>query len=216
MLTTNQGLILPDDADNADVPLSFTDFVTTAGSGMENRLVQRYLSALDRTARNAAPNEGELSYLADTDAFEWYNGTAWVPLAKGFVIDGTRVANSAGFTTTETIVDTLTFTSLGPTVRYKFTYCASCQSTVGNDAVSIRLRYQAGAALTIAGTLIETSELTMPTIVRSFPLVRTKVVTGIAAGQTTIGVGLIRALGTGTLTATAGANQNAYSLLEIV
>lgn len=80
MLTTNQGLIVPDGTDNANVPLTFTDFVTTAGSGMENRLVQRYLSAADRTARNAAPNEGELSYLSDQNAYYTYTGAAWIPL----------------------------------------------------------------------------------------------------------------------------------------
>lgn len=79
-LTTNQGLILPDATDNANVPLTFTDFVTTAGSGMENRLVQRYLSIADRTARNPAPNEGELSYLGDLNRYDSYTGTAWIPL----------------------------------------------------------------------------------------------------------------------------------------
>jgi len=217
VLTTNQGLILPDDADNANVPLTFTDFVTTAGSGMENRLVQRYLSSVDRTARNAAPNEGELSYLSDSDVYEWYNGTAWVPLSKGYVGESARIVNSAGFTNaTEIITDSITFTSLGPTIRYKLSFYGNCQSTVGNDAVSIRFRYQAGAALTIAGTQFDISELTMPTIVRSFPLVRSRTVTGIAAGQTTIGVGMIRVLGTGTLTSTGAAGQVNYSLLEIV
>lgn len=79
MLTSNQGLILPDGTDNANVPLTFTDFVTTAGSGMENRLVQRYLSIADRTARNGAPNEGELSYLLDLNRYEKFDGVAWVP-----------------------------------------------------------------------------------------------------------------------------------------
>lgn len=77
VVTTNQGLILPDGTDNANVPLTFTDFVTTAVSGMENRLVQRYLSIADRTARNGAPNEGELSYLTDTNLLQFYNGAAW-------------------------------------------------------------------------------------------------------------------------------------------
>lgn len=216
MQTPNQQLILPDDADNANVPLTFTDFVTTSVFGMENKLVQRFLSAVDRTTRNATPNEGELSFLADTDAFEWYNGTAWVPLSKGWVTDGTRVVSSAGFTTTELITDSVTFTSLGTSIKYKLNYFGNCQSSVGNDAVSIRLRYQAGPTLTNVGTQFDISEFTMPTIVRSFPVVRSKVVTGIAAGQTTIGVGMVRVTGTGTLTSTGSVGQNNYTLLEIV
>lgn len=86
-VTTNQGLILPDGTDNANVPLTFTDFVTTAGSGMENRLVQRYLSIADRTTRNPAPNEGELSYLADLNRYDTYTGSTWVPLITPAAFD---------------------------------------------------------------------------------------------------------------------------------
>lgn len=75
-LTTNQGLDIPDGTDNANVPLSFTNYNT----GVENRLVQRYLSIADRTARNAAPFEGELSYLIDLNRYEWYTGAAWTAL----------------------------------------------------------------------------------------------------------------------------------------
>lgn len=101
-ITTNQGLILPDGTDNANVPLTFTDFVTTAGSGMENRLVQRYLSIADRTARNAAPNEGELSYLSDLNRYDSYTGTAWIPLYPQTVFsvdDPNFVTSSAVYTT---------------------------------------------------------------------------------------------------------------------
>lgn len=90
----NQGLILPDGTDNANVPLTFTDFVTTAGSGMENRLVQRYLSIPDRTARNPAPNEGEVSYLSDLNRYDTYTGSAWVPLIPTTVTN----VEATGFT----------------------------------------------------------------------------------------------------------------------
>jgi hypothetical protein len=101
-LTTNQGLILPDGTDNANVPLTFTDFVTTAGSGMENRLVQRYLSIADRTARNAAPNEGEISYLADLNRYDGYTGSAWVALypQNSFAVDTAAYSTSAAAYTT--------------------------------------------------------------------------------------------------------------------
>lgn len=80
-LTTNQGLDIPDGSDNANVPLSFTNYNT----GLENRLVQRYLSTADRTARNALPFEGELSYLADLNRYEYYTGTAWTTLIPTIV-----------------------------------------------------------------------------------------------------------------------------------
>lgn len=111
-LTTNQGLILPDGTDNANVPLTFTDYTTTAGSGIENRLVQRYLSIADRTTRNPAPNEGELSYLSDLNRYDTYTGAAWIPLIAqhSFAFDAT------GFNTTSPTYTTVGATLLGVTI----------------------------------------------------------------------------------------------------
>ena len=84
--TANQGLIVADPTDVNDVPASLTELLTGGGTpafGLENRLVQRYLGSVDRTTRNPTPNEGELSYLIDTNVYEWYNGAAWVESAPG-------------------------------------------------------------------------------------------------------------------------------------
>jgi hypothetical protein len=215
MLTTNQGLILPDGTDNANVPLTFTDFVTTAGSGMENRLVQRYLSAADRTARNGAPNEGELSYLSDSDAYFFYNGTTWIPLAKGFVADTTRTSSSAGFTNVEIVTDSLTFTSNGPAVIYKLSYFGVVQSTVANDLAQPRFRWQTGGTLTTAGTQFSTVTVNCDVAGRGALFSFFKTVTGIPAGTASIGVTMVRNSGTGTLTSVGSANNECYLLLEI-
>lgn len=214
-VTTNQGLILPDGTDNANVPLTFTDFVTTAGSGMENRLVQRYLSSADRLARNAAPNEGELSWLNDTDRYEYYTGAVWAPLNKGFVADATRVSSSAGFTTTETVTDSLSFTSAGPAVLYKLSFFGFVQSTVANDLAQVRFRWQTGGTLTTGGTQFSTVTINCDVAGRGALVSFYKVVTGITAGTASIGVTMVRNTGTGTLSSVGNANQENYVLLEI-
>jgi hypothetical protein len=71
--TTDQGLTLPSSSDGDNVPTSFGGYNT----GVESRLVKRYTSAADRTARNPTPTEGELSYLVSTGAVELYDGSAW-------------------------------------------------------------------------------------------------------------------------------------------
>lgn len=213
-VTTNQGLILPDGTDNANVPLTFTDFVTTAGSGMENRLVQRYLSAADRTARNAAPNQGELSYLVSTLGYETFNGTIWISLTKGFVADSTRVSSSAGFTGVEIITDQLSFTSAGPGVIYKLTFFGFVQSTVANDLAQVRMRWQTGGTLTTGGTQFATVTINCDVAGRGALVTFVKTVTGITAGTASIGIGMVRNAGTGTLTSVANANQECYILLE--
>lgn len=214
-VTTNQGLILPDGTDNANVPLTFTDFVTTAGSGMENRLVQRYLSAADRLARNAAPNEGELSWLNDTDRYEFYTGAVWAPLNKGFVADATRSSSTAGFTNVEIVTDSFSFTSGGPTIIYKLSFVGSVQSTIANDLAQARFRWQTGGTLTTAGTQFATITINCDVAGRGASVTFFKTVTGIPAGTASIGVTMVRNAGTGTLTSVGSVNQDNYTLLEI-
>lgn len=215
-ITTNQGLILPDGADNANVPLTFTNFVTTAGAGMENRLVQRYLSPADRTARNPLPNEGELSYLADVEQYFTFNGSGqWVPLTKGQVTDTTRTAN-ATFTSTETVLDFVTFTAIAG-VRYKLSWNGNLRSAIVNDTGRLLFRWQVGGTLTTGGTLFYTNIINIGVggAVGQQCLTPFKTVTGIPAGTASIGVTAIRDTGSGLWTSAGSANQQVYTLLEI-
>lgn len=74
--TTNQGLILPADSDLNDVATAFASY----NAGVERRLVMRFLNATDRSARFPSPVEGDLSYLAAEDRYEWYTGSAWATI----------------------------------------------------------------------------------------------------------------------------------------
>jgi hypothetical protein len=158
-LTTNQGLILPDGTDNANVPLTFTDFVTTAGSGIENRLVQRYLSIADRTTRNPAPNEGELSYLTDLNRYDSYTGSAWIPLIQqhAFSFDAT------GFNSTSTVYTTVGGAIVGATVvvpqsgQVRVDWGANTDNTVtGTQFVAPQLN--SGAVVGAGGVLVPVAD----------------------------------------------------------
>lgn len=103
-LSTDQGLILPAASDGDNVPQSFDDY----NDGVESRLVKRYTSSADRTTRNPTPTEGELSYLASTDTYETYTGSAWAELlasrARGIVAAPTASSSdgtATGANTTE-------------------------------------------------------------------------------------------------------------------
>lgn len=78
-LTTNQQLVVPVDGDLNAIPTHFGLFAAS----FENRLVQRYLTAVDRSVRNPTPTEGELSYLIDSNVYEWHDGTSWKTLFSG-------------------------------------------------------------------------------------------------------------------------------------
>jgi hypothetical protein len=72
--SANQGIPEQQGADPANLPAAQVAWDAV----MENRLVQRYASIADRTARNAAPNEGELSHLADVDRIEVFDSANWI------------------------------------------------------------------------------------------------------------------------------------------
>lgn len=154
-LTTNQGFDIPDGTDNANVPLSFTNY----NAGVENRVVQRYLSIADRTARNAAPNEGEQSYLADLNRYEWYTGTDWIQLVPA----STSSTDAAAF-----FVTSLTFTTVGaglvgntvvvpPSGRVRVGYSALMNhSTSGSTLLSPQLN--AGSVVGAGATIVAASD----------------------------------------------------------
>lgn len=99
--TSNQGLTIQQGTDSANEPGAQVSLL----AGAENRLVQRYLSIADRTARNGAPNEGEISHLADVDRTEVFDGVNWVSLsrrANWFL--GMRTTDAAAINNSTTLV----------------------------------------------------------------------------------------------------------------
>lgn len=205
--TTDQGLILPLATDADNVPLSMTAY--NGPNSVESRLVKRYLSVADRTARNPAPTEGELSYLLDINRYEYYTGAAWLPLVTGaFVGETTRIVSSAGFTTTETVLDTVTFVAETAT-RYEVKSVLSMQSTVAADTVQIRFRWQAGAVLTTAGTEFGSVLPNMDIAGRGGLQTIIRTITGLS-GQVTVGTTAVRDGGTGTISSFGTAKMVNY------
>jgi hypothetical protein len=50
-------------------------------SFLMNQMVMTFAGSAARSSAISAPTEGMLTYLADTDTFEFYNGTSYLPLA---------------------------------------------------------------------------------------------------------------------------------------
>lgn len=158
--TTNQGLIIPNGTDNANVPLTFTNFVLGT-TGIENRLVQRYLSIADRTARNAAPNEGELSYLVDLNRYDTYTGSAWVPLISSYTF---AVANT-GFTgMVSTVYTTAGGALLGTTFtvpqsgQVRVDWSSSLDNTLTTATTWLSPQLNTGLVIGAGATLVASSD----------------------------------------------------------
>ena len=74
--TSDQQITMPVDADSADNPVAFVNGV----ADIEPRLVRRYASIADRTARMLSLTENAISTLADVDRVEVYDGANHVSL----------------------------------------------------------------------------------------------------------------------------------------
>ena len=74
--TSDQQITMPVDGDSADNPVAFVNGV----ADIEPRLVRRYASIADRTARMLSLTENAISTLADVDRVEVYDGANHVSL----------------------------------------------------------------------------------------------------------------------------------------
>lgn len=74
--TTNQQITIPIGTDAADGPQAFIDQT----ADLETRLVQRFISDADRTARNPAPTTGELSIVTTNTWYDRWTGSRWLPV----------------------------------------------------------------------------------------------------------------------------------------
>ena len=132
---------------------------------------------------------------------------------KGYIAESRRTSTVSSITTTETVVQSLTFTAVSG-VRYKVTAIQSAQSTVAGDNPQIRLRWASGASVTTAGTEI-ISVLPVCAVVNKGEMV-TVVDTFVpnVNGQVTVGVTMVRAIGTGTISSNGAASHVDTILVE--
>lgn len=128
----------------------------------------------------------------------------------------TKVANTTANSTTEVWVDSITWTAVVGE-SYMLMFDCTHQGTIVADVMEWRMRYQAGASVTSAGTLFGSKRVRIEVANSPTPLAMMRVATGIAAGQTTIGVSINRVSGTGVVQADGAANNEfALTLLRIL
>lgn len=103
-VTTDQGLSLPVDADVADNPVAFANFV----AGVEPRLVRLYTDEADRTTRQLVVAENEVSGLGTENRVEVYNGANNISLHTRAQYLTTRVAADQILTASSTVLQNVT------------------------------------------------------------------------------------------------------------
>lgn len=101
--TTDQGIDLPVDADTADNPVAFANFV----ADVEVRLVRSYTDTADRTTRMAVLAENAISTLATENRAEIYNGTDHISLHTRALHTYSRVSTPQLLTISNTTLQNL-------------------------------------------------------------------------------------------------------------
>ena len=95
--TPDQGLSLPIDADVADNPVAFTNFVANT----ESRLVLRYTTMADRTTRHPVGVEGQYSDLSTEGRADAFDGGGWISAAaRGYAARRERLIDSGSIVST--------------------------------------------------------------------------------------------------------------------
>jgi hypothetical protein len=74
--TPGQSFPVPVEGDDPNVP----DDMNNLALAIERRVFGVYNTVTDRNTRVPAPQEGQVAFIKDTNAFVYYNGTAWTDI----------------------------------------------------------------------------------------------------------------------------------------
>lgn len=124
---------------------------------------------------------------------------------SGLSTENVRVAASALVTTTETVIQSVTFNAIS-NAQYMVYATQHFQSTVAGDNGILRLRYATGASVTTAGTQLTSINVNADVASKSQPFAFHKRFVAPSTGQFTVGVTLVRNAGTGNLSSIGAAN----------
>jgi hypothetical protein len=122
----------------------------------------------------------------------------------------TRTSSTAGFTTTETVSDTVT----APLVSgrtYKVTAWVLCRTNTANDSMNVRIRED-----NLTGTEMQAARIYLPIITTTFVAPLEALYTAVSTGDKDFVVTGVRASGTGTLLLAAAATQPVYLYVDYI
>lgn len=134
---------------------------------------------------------------------------------RGLAAESYRDTTVGTFTTTETVIQFVTFTAIFG-MTYEVTAVQSYQSSVKDDLVQIRLRWITGDTLTVAGsTEILSTTPNVDTAGRGNPAVLNATFAP-GAGQVSVGVTAVRAGGTGNVQMFGSAGQQNSLIVKAI
>lgn len=132
---------------------------------------------------------------------------------RGWVTEEVNNSVNHTSTTTEIICASETVTSPGTSARYAALWMGTFVGSVTSDLARLRIRYQSGATLTTGGTQARINTANPLVANKGQPFVCGATITGLAAGQWTIGGTVQRASGSGNNSVVGAATDEEYLLI---
>ena len=105
-------------ADTGSIDYKVTDAasrITTLEAGATANAVVAYADLSARTAANPSPSEGDVSWQEDTNRFDIYNGSAWVEVGRGKILQVIQTVKASSFSTTSAALVDITGLSVSIT-----------------------------------------------------------------------------------------------------
>jgi hypothetical protein len=135
---------------------------------------------------------------------------------RGHVQDDVNAATNRISTTVEVVGSFKTVTSPGTSAIYLALWMGSFVGSVLTDIARLRIRYQSGATLTIAGTQARIQSCVPQTVNKAQPFMLFAKITGLAAGDWSIGGTVQRFSGTGTCSVVgASTDEEALEIIRL-
>jgi hypothetical protein len=126
---------------------------------------------------------------------------------RGHVAEEVNNSVNRVSTTAEVVAASETITSPGTSAIYLALWMGSFVGSVVTDIARLRIRYETGPTLSITGTQARIQSCVPQTVSKAQPFMLFKTITGLAAGQWTIGGTVQRFSGTGTCSVVGAATD---------
>lgn len=88
--------------ESGDLVSAYPTASQSLATSIDNRVVNVFADSAARSTAIPSPSEGQVSYLEDTDALETYDGSAWVGLGGGKILQVVQGTSSTQTSSTST------------------------------------------------------------------------------------------------------------------
>jgi hypothetical protein len=184
-----------------------------ANANVRDQVVTPFATAAARTSAITSPVEGMVTYRADADVVEFYDGTSWRPMPGQYIGETTTTTGDVtqAAAANQVLIST-TFTAVN-NARYRIVFETTYKFSVGNGCI-LTLRHAAGSSVSTASTGVGAREIMPVSTAQHTPISFARSFVAAASGTYTVGVSANFYTGSGSLFWAANAGSEMKLMVE--